>query len=336
MIEIKIPDSLKELKKRHRDLIKNSFTKALKNIRKAKDMCDKPKPKLPSYARLKGHTQYYEIADGEEIEIGNVCFMYNCKMYLMLKYDYGAFSFGVVDDIIDPSQETKIVATGNIGLNCMYEEIKSGKLFAVSAIKYNSRFGDMVCEITLNHSYYTRDHENIIIEKTISFEDFKNEYRKYNPLQERKEMEEYELDNSDNKDYSLKDLEVGKVYYMLDTDFYRLSEQRLLFFKEKKSGKWLETNESYNQLNFSTFKLAKIKTPPRTLKLEDLNKSWVHKNTNEIIYRIMSIDKRGRIYVMPIDVAGCATCYYENSRTFFDFFEEATQEDIDNLTKNSK
>lgn len=71
--------------------------------------------------------------------------------------------------------------------------------------------------------------------------------------------------------------------------------------------------------------------PPRTLKLEDLNKLWANKHTGKV-GRIF-ISNRGLInFVSGLGVQSVIFGEYRTEE-FFDTHAEATQTDLDNLTK---
>lgn len=68
---------------------------------------------------------------------------------------------------------------------------------------------------------------------------------------------------------------------------------------------------------------------PRTLKLEDLNKFWVQKNLKTLY--VIRLDNNGRVIAISFGITDRNVI--KTLKEFFEDFREATQADIDNLTK---
>lgn len=83
---------------------------------------------------------------------------------------------------------------------------------------------------------------------------------------------------------------------------------------------------------------AQKAVPPRKLKLDDLNKLWIHKNQeiclqNNQVY-VVRILSNGSVVLISLTPDGQFEII-KKVNDFYDTFREATQEDIDNLTKGN-
>jgi len=299
-------------------------------------------PEIGEIYQLENEKGFYVFIDSVDLEKNHINF-YMCDkkgfIYSIPKQTYSIDFFLKVYKQFRKAkamdENIKVTATGNIDIGCVYEEISSGKLFCISGIRYNSHIDHKVVEITLIHSKYTRDLEHRILEKTILFEDFKKEYRKHNPSQERKEMEEFT------------GIFTGKNYYEVsdfqDHCYYKRRSNYCIYRKNHidnsieiyANNSWVKAQDKYNDLTIAYFD-AVVRTdeikPPRTLKLEDLNKAWIKKDNSFTIYKIVGVDKNQSVFVCSRD-HGVVTI--ANIELFFIEFREATQTDIDNLTKGN-
>lgn len=108
-------------------------------------------------------------------------------------------------------------------------------------------------------------------------------------------------------------------------------QETIQVISEINANKFLFTFEQFSYL-YAECKpqLEQQKISPRTLKLEDLKTLWLKKSSGGKILRINTFDKEN-VYLTPLVHMG----YHEsqNIKSFFDDFREATQNDIDNLTK---
>lgn len=151
-----------------------------------------------------------------------------------------------------------------------------------------------------------------------------------NNSQERKEME-YEVNENCNKIFTVKEFDREKVYYNKISGLFYRKNSKTDCIEEYFPDMWKEINTPYNDLIKIYFNLAREKTPPRTLKLEDLNKLWANKHTGKV-GRIF-ISNRGLInFVSGLGIQSVIFGEYRTEE-FFDTHAEATQTDLDNLTK---
>ena len=200
------------------------------------------------------------------------------------------------------------------------EEIEIGCL-------YRHRLCDKTIQV-IGKSYKHRNEFNMELrivgvncflpEMEISEIYFRNTYRKYYPSPERKEME----------------LKLGAVY-----ENREIPNMKAILHRQEGIYVFLIIPEARNdiKLTVNQFKyMYKEWHEPRTLKLEDLNKLWVNPSIIKSLFKI-ELMADGLIKVSrTLKSLGysydCQSLEY-NQKLFFESFREATQEDIDNLTK---
>ncbi len=210
-----------------------------------------------------------------------------------------------------------------------YTEIKSGVDLKIGdyCAKYN--IDDKLDLFTAMFSEYSMvgPIENII------YKDFEIDINK-TPSPERKEMEYYKISDFNTEKFTFD--EVNKT--IRNTVFYYEQGQSFIKIDSKScirvlcDNKWGNNYFERDSLRFGVFRLAQEIYPPRTLKLEDLKTLWLKKSSGGKILRINTFDKEN-VYLTPLVHMG----YHESQsiKSFFDDFREATQTDIDNLTKGN-
>lgn len=201
-----------------------------------------------------------------------------------------------------------------IELGDIYQNIDREELVVVNRKEYkhaNNFKLTLIVECIKNRNNFNHlcgcEHELSEIE-------FRKNYKKYNPSPERKEME----------------LKLGAVY-----ENREIPNMKAILHRQEGIYVFLIIPEARNdiQLTVNQFKyMYKEWHEPRTLKLEDFNKLWFNAKHN-CLDKIISVTLSGKILV--IDKTGERCFWFEDYKEFFESYREATQADIDNLTKGN-
>lgn len=246
-------------------------------------------------------TEPYQIKDEDEFEYGRIYMSPNDDEYKkMLSKKFEEFK----------ERQRKM----DINLKDSYQNKSSGVVVKIKALNFSN---DVIIDYNNIISYFTA-------------EEFRRSFIKYNnPFIERKEMC-YEKDLNYSSWYSVAQME-EEVVYTNDIEFYKKKNTGELFALIDNG--WCKSSHTYNTVLGMKLYRCKEKTPARKLKLEDLNKIWLNIERNLIgtIYInsdkiICFVNKRG---VESVLFGG-----YSIDR-FFELYREATQDDIDNLTKGN-